>query len=94
MRNEVVRLITKTADGASVKESPHDVYADKKSVNRSEFYAAYAAGLNLKYIFVVDTEDYEDADEPQMLEYHDRRYNIVRSYETDEGTELSVISVT
>ena len=91
MRNELITLITKKAAGAQVGENSIEVFAEKKSVTRSEFYAAYSAGLNPKFMFNIDSMDYEAAEEPQMVLYNNKRYNIIRAYETPEnGVELTV----
>lgn len=90
MRNETIKLISRQADGKNVSENASTVFAEKKSVGRAEFYAAYAAGLNPKLIFSVDSLDYETAGDPVMVEYKGRRYNIVRAYDNGDEVELTI----
>lgn len=64
----------------------HAVFAEKKSVVRSEFYQAAATGLKPKLTFVVWTREYESE---QRLEYAGEKYNIIRTFELNgEETEL------
>lgn len=90
MRNEIIKLIAKTATGKTVSENASTVLAEKKSVGRKEFYAAYAAGLNPKLVFRVDSLDYEAAHDPVMVEYCGKRYNIIRAYDDGDEVELTV----
>ena len=63
------------------------VYANKKSVTRSEFYASNANGIDLKYVFEIRSEDY---DEQKDIIYEGKEYEVRRAYQKGEGTvELS-----
>lgn len=98
MRNEIIKLITETAQGSEIIREDREVFAEKKSVTRSEFYGAYQSGLNPKYIFVIDSLDYEmtrsvtDTVETyaQKLEYNDAVFNVIRVYDDGADVELTV----
>lgn len=70
-------------------ETQRTVYANKKSVGRSEFYLAHQAGIQIKLVFDVRTEEYED--EPLVL-YDGMRYQVLRTYVSKDGelTELTL----
>lgn len=82
--NERIRLITvsRTLSNGhyTATETPREVWAEVKSVTRTEFYQAYAAGLNAEAVFRVYTEELGAA---EYVEYGDRRYKIIRTYRTD-----------
>ena len=60
-----------------------EVYANKKSVVRAEFYPAYAVGIEAKIAFEVRSEDYDG----QKDILHDgKAYEVIRSYQKGEGT--------
>lgn len=58
------------------------VFADVKSVTRSEFYAANASGIKISQVFAVHVEDWNDQTE---LIYGSKYYDIVRAYRKGEG---------
>ena len=82
--NEQIRLITVSRTLANghytATESSVEVWAEVKSVTRSEFYQAYAAGLNAAVVFRVYTDELGTA---EYVEYGDRRYKIQRTYRVD-----------
>lgn len=58
------------------------VYADIKSVKRTEFYQASAAGVRADYSFIVNADEYAG----QMLVLLDGvTYKVVRAYQTGLG---------
>lgn len=66
MCNELIELVTvlgsdKDADGFRTEEKIKkvEVFADIKSVGRTEYYEAVRAGMNVNIIFVVDTDDFK-----------------------------------
>lgn len=105
MRDELITLIakngeTKDADGfvTGTTEKRSEKFARVKSVRASEFYQAYSAGMELRYIFCVDPDDWEDSFaavdrkrvKPWAVEYEGEIYKIIRVYKTDMGEiELS-----
>ena len=94
MRNDVVTLIAKSCTGATVTRKETQVFAEKKSVRQSEFYAAVAVGLKPTLVFSVDTMDFEKAateqEEPTEIMYNERKYIIIRTYCTGADTEITV----
>lgn len=94
MRNEVIKIICKQVSGSTVTENSYEVFAEKKSVSRSEFYAAYQVGLNPRYMFDIDTDDWlwisaQNDNDPTEIEYNGKRYTIIRSYERHASTEVT-----
>jgi len=64
------------------------VFADKKSVRQSEFYAAANVGLRPELMFIVHAHEY---DGHEMLRYPTsagREYDIIRTYEKDDLVEM------
>lgn len=58
MRNDIVTLITLNQSGIEIKEEKKQVFAEIKSVNRSEFYASYGVGLTPKWVININPDDY------------------------------------
>ena len=66
------------------------VYANKKSVKRTEFYQAQAAGFKPEKCFEIRTIEF-DEDKFTHAKYNDVIYKILRSYEVDsEKTEITL----
>lgn len=94
IHNDEATLVTLSASGSTVVRSETDVFCGRKSVGYREFYAAVEVGLNPTYIFEMDVEEYERAcytedgvrHFPTELIYKAAKYNIVRTYETTDGT--------
>lgn len=60
-----------------------NVWANKKSVTRSEFYSANMSGIKIDAVFEVHTEDFGDQTE---VIFATKNYIIVRAYQKGEGT--------
>lgn len=74
-------------DGSLVESttSNRTVFANKKSVRGNEFYLASQQGFNLSCMFEVRSADYESE---TLLEYEAKQYEVVRTYDRGEFTEL------
>ena len=66
MSNELIELVTvlgseEDADGFQAEEHVEkvEVFAGKRSVGRSEYYAAASTGTRVTIIFVVDADDFK-----------------------------------
>ena len=103
MRNDDIILVTQYTEDAKVKRMQTQVFADRKSVTRTEFYSAVASGLTPKYIYEMDADDYQSAikiiEQPdgsnrEYLPSHiiaDKvEYSIVRAYTSGASTEVTV----
>ena len=96
MRNDVCTLISLYTSGVKQERKETEVYCEKKSAGRTEYYAAYAVGLRPRFVLSVDPMDFEDAsgpggELPSMVVYGGKEYNIYRDYNTDESAiELTV----
>lgn len=106
MRDELITLIAKSgetrdADGFVITETEKrtEKFARVKSVRASEFYQAYSAGMEVRYIFCMDPDDWKDCFsasglnriKPWAVSYEGETYKIVRTYKTDMGEiELTV----
>lgn len=92
MWKDVITLRTKRTgqdvDGyPTVVYDDINVYANKKSVVRAEFYPAYAVGIEAKIAFEVRSEDY---DGQKDILHEGKAYEVIRSFQKGEGTiELS-----
>lgn len=94
MGNDEIVLIAKEVDGAAVSYKKTQVFAEKKSVRQSEFYAAYQVGLKPSLLFAVNRCDYEYASteqyEPTEIEYEGKTYPVIRTYCVGETVEITV----
>lgn len=90
--SDVVDLIGLTEgtddDGfpAVVPGKPRQVFANRKSVKSSEYYAAKQSGIELSYIFEIRSADH---DGEERLKYAGDSYEVERSYEKGEFIELT-----
>ncbi len=85
----LIKRPTNYADGFTTPGPPErtPVYANQKSVARSEFYAAKAAGIRTDVIYEVNAMDFDGHTE---LEADGTTYSIVRSYQaTSDTVELT-----
>jgi len=66
-----------------------EIFCNKKSVGRSEFYQAHAQGYKPEIIIEVRTEEYQN---DEYLFFDDVQYRIIRAYSKNgETTELTCI---
>lgn len=70
---------------AIVPGEPRKVFVNKKSIRSQEFHMAKQQGITLSYMFEVRSNEYKGE---QSLVYNDDDYNIYRTYEKGEFTEL------
>ena len=82
-----IYLITETAKAHGVHESVTPkkrlVLCTEKSVRQTEYYTARNTGYTPEIMFTLTVaEDYHGE---SILEYKGKPYDIVRTYETDEG---------
>jgi SPP1 family predicted phage head-tail adaptor len=67
-------------------EKSRQVFANKKSVTRAEFYQAAVTDLRPELMFEVRSIEYENE---KKLKFNNKTYNIIRIYsKNDELTEL------
>jgi SPP1 family predicted phage head-tail adaptor len=82
---EVIKLIavinTVNALGDYTEtQTEREVFANKTSVKRAEFYQAQAVGLKPEVVFEVRLIDYEGE---KKLSYEGEEYNVIREYSKD-----------
>ena len=70
----------------AVTETSTKVYADKKSVTRSEFYEALRSGVEPTVVFELFTYDYANQ---KYVDYDGVRYKVVRAYSKGDMTQLN-----
>ena len=76
-------IIGQDADGyPTTTYDDVEVYANKKSVVRAEFYPAFAVGIEAKIAFEVRSEDY---DGQKDILHEGKAYEVIRSYQKGEG---------
>ncbi|ADL52147.1 phage head closure protein [Clostridium cellulovorans] len=93
MWSDLLILIKQKHDSDSIgnkKPTPTDikteVYCNKKSISRAEFYNANSTGLKPSIVFVVNTFEYEGQ---KIVEFENQRYKVLRTYEPSlDYTEL------
>ncbi len=90
--NEYIELltVTRTLTNGHYTETavPVGVWAEERSVTRSEFYQAYAAGLKAEKVFKVNTDELGAA---SYVRQDGVKYKILRSYRLDaQYTEITV----
>lgn len=88
-----LRAVTRAPDsyGDSIPSYTDTVvWANKKSVTRSEFYAANMAGVKIDAVFEVHAEDYEDQ---MAVTFDSANYEVMRAYAKGEGTFELMCSV-
>lgn len=72
--------VTKATDAEGYKtdtETRREVYVDKQSAKRSEFYTARQTGDKIDIVFRLRAVDYEDE---TRVEYGGKCYDVVRAY--------------
>lgn len=99
MRNEKIVLVTRYKEGKDILENTCEIFAERKSVGRSEFYAGYSVGLKPQYVFDILPEEYflaaVESTEKQFVPTHIRYkgidYPIIRTYEKDSYSMLITV---
>jgi len=86
MEHQITLRDTTTAPnstgGITATNTDTVVYADIKSVRRSEFYAAQSAGVRADIVFRVNSDDYSDK---MYVVYESVTYKVSRAYQTGLG---------
>lgn len=75
------RVKTEIVNGFSTELKPEaekEVWADKQSVRRTEFYAADKVGRKVDAVFIVNAVDYDGETE---IEWNGKIYDVVREYQ-------------
>lgn len=92
--DEEITLITYIPDGEEVREKKIDVFAARISITRSEFYEAYRSGLDARWVFSMNYDDYllsREIIEGQTevfatkIIYQGAEYDVVRMYWPGDG---------
>lgn len=83
--NDVLKLLTTRYTTDKYGQSlpmyvKHEVYCERHSISRSEFFNAGRNGLNPQFVFTVFKGDYMGE---TVCEYEGQSYSIYRTYETD-----------
>lgn len=94
MYDETIYLISKESTGEKdeygddiLEIVKNPVFAEKKSVKRTEFYQAQSSGYKPEIAFELsDSIDYDGQSE---IEYKGITYKVLRAYET--GTKIEII---
>lgn len=81
--NTRIKLIGRTETGQDPngyplwEETAREVWAEKKGLTRSEFYAAQAAGTKVSGVFAIFRGGYQGE---ELLEHQGERFRVVRAY--------------
>ena len=99
MYNDIIKLIGHKKENGDYVEFSIEVFAEKKSVTRQEFYASYQVGINPSCTFEINADDWEltktieeDTFRPLYatnVEWEGARYDIIRTYEKNDMVELT-----
>lgn len=65
-----------------------EVFADVRSVSRSEFYSAAMANIRPTVIFAL--ADYYDYDDERIIRYNGKTYDVIRTYIRGGETEIEI----
>lgn len=68
-----------------IKNIKENVFANKLSVKRIEFYQAFANGVKVDIVFEIKKIEFEDE---TRVRFDKKSYDIVRTYEKGENIEL------
>ena len=88
---DIIYLVSSTPSTNDIGDAvqtltEREVFANKKSVQRSEFYQAAATGLRPETVFEVRTMEY---DGQATVRHGERTYSVIRTYDTPgELTEI------
>lgn len=105
MNDKLITLVTvleenRNANGFKIgeKTSRVEIFAEEKSVGRTEYYEALRSSVEVSMVFSVDPEDFllsvEEIElqggktkkvKASRVEYEGTEYRIVRAYKTKEG---------
>lgn len=82
--SDVITLIAESTsqdeDGYQIAtETATEIYADVKSVKRTEFYDALRSGITETAVFTIFIHDY---DKQRLIDYNGIRYKVERVYQT------------
>lgn len=92
--DEEITLITVIPEETEIKEKRIGVFATRISTTRSEFYEAYRSGLDAKWIFSLNHDDYELSRDiiesgteafATMIEYNGATYEVIRVFWDGKG---------
>lgn len=90
---DVIDLISENPKSHGVLEKPEEirktVYAEIRSVTRTEAYRAQSIGLDPAYVFVLS--DYGEYGGEPFAEYLGNRYKIGRTYRAGQTIELTAV---
>lgn len=87
-----LRLVTYMEDAEGYRRKAYvdtEVWADAKSVTRSEFYSANASGKDASISFEVHNEDWSDQ---QEVIYNNKEYEVIRAYRKGLGNVVLTCS--
>lgn len=74
-------------DGFSTKTvTTNEVWAEKQSASRSEFYAAAGINRTIDAVFIINACDFNDEEE---LEHNGAVYDVVRAFQSGVNTTRS-----
>lgn len=96
--DEEITLVTVIQSEEDIEKRETTVFAARVSVTRSEFYAAYKTGLDAKWIFSMNREDYEMTravvEEEEVyatqVKYKGAVFNVIRTYCPEDG-DLEIV---
>lgn len=80
---------TQNAYGQEVEAKTwKEVFAEVRSVSRSEFYSAAMSGIRPTIVFAL--ADYYDYDDEKIIRYDGKTYDVIRTYRRADYDELEI----
>lgn len=70
-----------------IVETSTPIYADVKSVSRTEFYESLKAGVKLVIVFEIWDNEYSNQ---KLVEYGGKRYRVERTYQSPLSERLQL----
>jgi len=96
VRDDVLTLIGEDPTEHGVFETVYEprtqVFCKVQSVSRTEYWRALSNGIEPSFAFTLS--EYVDYHGEKIVEYHGKRYRVIRTYVTDNSIELECGEVT
>lgn len=79
----IIEEKTKDEDGFPIiVNTKREIFVNKKSITRSEFYASMQVGIKPTIVLEVRVEDFDTANK---VEYEGNTYDIIRTYQKNDN---------
>lgn len=91
IRATTIDLLAETPEAHGVFDAPVEtattVFAEIRSVSRSEYYQAMSAGIEPELVFMLT--DYADYAGQKVFTYNGERWRVLRTYSNGQALEIT-----